>query len=162
WPSHTWFRLSAGFRVRGSGFRVQGSGFRVQVLGLRNPQSVQTDARMGAIRNPQSTGLSMLSSPPWVSRPLPAAAIRTSCGGRIQCARCHNHPYEKWTQNQYYQMASFFARVKARKGEFKDEQLVLVSTRGEVTNPRTQKQARPCALDSSPVPAGFAGDRREP
>ena len=33
-------------------------------------------------------------------------------GVRIQCAKCHNHPYEKWTQNQYYEMSAFFARVR--------------------------------------------------
>ena len=35
-------------------------------------------------------------------------------GVRMQCARCHNHPYEKWKQTQYYKMAAFFARVRTK------------------------------------------------
>ena len=33
-------------------------------------------------------------------------------GIRMQCAKCHNHPFERWTQDDYYSMAAFFARVK--------------------------------------------------
>src|SRR5438552_7681430 len=36
-------------------------------------------------------------------------------GVRMQCAKCHNHPFERWTQNDYYSMAAFFARVKQKK-----------------------------------------------
>src|SRR5262249_55270463 len=36
-------------------------------------------------------------------------------GIRMQCAKCHNHPFERWTQDDYYSMAAFFARVKQRK-----------------------------------------------
>ncbi len=33
-------------------------------------------------------------------------------GIRMQCAKCHNHPFERWTQDDYYSMAAFFARVR--------------------------------------------------
>lgn len=82
-------------------------------------------------------------------------------GVRIQCARCHNHPYEKWRQNQYYQMAAFFAQVHTRRGLTPEENFVTVSNSGEVRHPKTNKEVIPCALDASPVPAGFTGDRRE-
>jgi hypothetical protein len=82
-------------------------------------------------------------------------------GIRIQCARCHNHPYDRWTQQQYYQMAAFFARVKAKPGERKGEQVVFASDSGEVQNPRTHKTAQPCALDAVPLPTSYTGDRRE-
>ena len=36
-------------------------------------------------------------------------------GIRMQCAKCHNHPFERWTQDDYYSMAAFFARVKQKK-----------------------------------------------
>ena len=38
-------------------------------------------------------------------------ATQAFLGQRITCARCHNHPLEKWTQTQYYEMANLFARV---------------------------------------------------
>jgi hypothetical protein len=81
-------------------------------------------------------------------------------GVRIQCARCHNHPYEKWTQNQYYQMAAFFARVK-RKPLSPTEPAILPGNSGEVTHPKTRKVVAPCALDATPVDKQFKGDRRE-
>jgi hypothetical protein len=82
-------------------------------------------------------------------------------GVRIQCARCHNHPYDRWTQQQYYQMAAFFARVKAKPGERTGEQVIFAGEDGEVQNPRTRMTAQPCALGSTPLPVSFAGDRRQ-
>jgi mono/diheme cytochrome c family protein len=82
-------------------------------------------------------------------------------GVRIQCAKCHNHPYEKWTQNQYYQMAAFFARIKAKDGETPGERVIYTSAEGEEMHPKTHKAVVPTALDAAPVPASFTGDRRE-
>src|SRR5216684_4356795 len=39
-------------------------------------------------------------------------------GVRLQCARCHNHPGEHWTQDDYYGLAAFFARLQYRNGPF--------------------------------------------
>jgi hypothetical protein len=82
-------------------------------------------------------------------------------GVRIQCARCHNHPYEKWTQNQYYQMAAFFARVKSKNGDSPDERILYTSTRGDERHPKTHKLVTPTALDAAPIPVDFTGDRRQ-
>ena len=38
-------------------------------------------------------------------------------GVRIQCAKCHNHPFERWTQDDYYGFAAFFPRVQPEEGE---------------------------------------------
>ncbi len=81
-------------------------------------------------------------------------------GVRIECARCHNHPYERWTQNQYYQMAAFFARIREVKGPGQNEREVLVTNHGDVKHPKTQQVVAPCALDAAPLPAGYEGDRR--
>src|SRR6185369_13728856 len=54
-------------------------------------------------------------------------------GIRLQCARCHNHPFERWTQSDYYRFAAIFARV-GRKGK---EPIVASATAGEVTHPKT-------------------------
>lgn len=82
-------------------------------------------------------------------------------GVRIQCAKCHNHPYDRWTQDQYYQMAAFFSRVKSKNGDRASERVVYISDSGEVTHPKTKKEVAPVTLDATPVPADFQGDRRQ-
>ncbi len=82
-------------------------------------------------------------------------------GVRIQCARCHNHPYEKWKQQQYYQMAAFFARVRTKPADNADGTVIFAVNSGDVTNPRTNKLAPPTALDAKPLPENFDGDRRD-
>ncbi len=37
-------------------------------------------------------------------------------GLRIQCARCHHHPFEKWSQQDYYGFAAFFSRIGRKPG----------------------------------------------
>lgn len=64
-------------------------------------------------------------------------------GIRIQCAKCHNHPFERWTQDNYYGIGAFFNRVQRKPGTLADEQVVFVARGGEVTQPRTGKQMAP-------------------
>ena len=64
-------------------------------------------------------------------------------GFRLACAKCHNHPFERWTQDNYYGMTAFFNRVKRKPGGRKDELVVWVDRRGEVTQPRTKKRMAP-------------------
>ena len=64
-------------------------------------------------------------------------------GARLQCAKCHNHPYERWTQDNYYGLSAFFARVKRTAVPGTGEQLIWFARSGEVTQPRTGKIARP-------------------
>ena len=65
-------------------------------------------------------------------------------GLSIGCAKCHNHPLEKWTNDQYYGMASLFARVRAKgwggEGRSGDGRRTLyVAESGELVQPRTGK-----------------------
>ncbi|MBX7168781.1 MAG: DUF1549 and DUF1553 domain-containing protein [Pirellulales bacterium] len=64
-------------------------------------------------------------------------------GIRIQCAKCHNHPFERWTQDNYYGIGAFFNRVQRKPATRADEQVVWVARAGEVTQPRTGKQMKP-------------------
>ncbi len=81
-------------------------------------------------------------------------------GVRLQCAKCHNHPFEKWTQNDYYAFAAFFARVGRKGGpEFGEEQ-VYVRTAGEVDNPKTKKPTAPQYLGAPTPPIPEDVDRR--
>ncbi len=89
------------------------------------------------------------------------STAQITLGVRLQCARCHNHPFEKWTQSQFYQMASFFSRVEGRPGKDADEKVIATNTYGEISHPRTGQVVRPTPLDGPPLPESFKGDRRK-
>jgi hypothetical protein len=85
----------------------------------------------------------------------------------INCAKCHNHPLEKWTNDQYYAFANLFARVRAkgwggdsRSGD--GRRTLFVEPRGDLLQPRTGRPQPPAPLDGAPLPADDPGDRREP
>ncbi len=67
-------------------------------------------------------------------------------GTRIQCAQCHNHPFDRWTMEDYYGFASFFAQVKRKNAEDPRERIVFDGD-GEV----------PHLLTKKPVPPKFLG-----
>ena len=71
-------------------------------------------------------------------------------GVRVQCAQCHHHPAERWSQDDYYGLAAVFARV-GRKGGFADaevptNQTIFVASEGRVENPRTRRSMTPRPL----------------
>ena len=71
-------------------------------------------------------------------------------GVRIQCAQCHHHPFDRWSQADYYGLAAVFARV-GRKGGFADaevptNEVIYVKDKGDVLHPRNGKLMRPKAL----------------
>jgi hypothetical protein len=70
-------------------------------------------------------------------------AAQIFLGARVQCAKCHNHPFERWTQDNYYGLGAFFERVQRRKGARADETLIFQARRGEITQPRTGKTMKP-------------------
>ena len=82
-------------------------------------------------------------------------------GIRIQCAKCHNHPFERWTQDNYYGIGAAFVRIGRKKGAEADEEIVYVAHTGEVTQPRTGKQMKPHLLLKGDVDVPPDRDRRE-
>jgi hypothetical protein len=86
-------------------------------------------------------------------------------GLSINCAKCHNHPLEKWTNDQYYGMANLFARVRA-KGWGGDPRngdgirTLVVADKGELIQPATGRPQPPRPLDGEPIPFDDTGDRR--
>ncbi len=84
----------------------------------------------------------------------------------IGCAKCHNHPLEKWTNDQYYSFANLFARVRAkgwggdsRSGDGK--RTLYVMAKGDLIQPRTGKPQPPAPLDGEPIATDSTRDRRE-
>ncbi len=67
-------------------------------------------------------------------------------GVRIQCAKCHNHPFERWTQDDYYGFAAFFSRVRQKKGALPDDEVIFAARDGDVRQPRTGQVMKPKAL----------------
>jgi hypothetical protein len=56
-------------------------------------------------------------------------------GIRIQCAQCHNHPFDRWTQDDYYSFAAFFSQIGRKGGEDYRETIIFNSGGGEVNHP---------------------------
>lgn len=75
-------------------------------------------------------------------------------GVRLQCARCHHHPFEAYGQDDYYGLAAYFRRVRTKSsdehGIFGREQVVFVSSNGEQVQPRTGKTVPPTPLNDKP------------
>lgn len=83
----------------------------------------------------------------------------------IGCAKCHNHPLEKWTNDQYYALASHFSRVRAKgwggDGRNGDGiRTVFLSSGGELVQPTTGKPQPPTPLDGEAIAFDAPGDRR--
>jgi hypothetical protein len=81
-------------------------------------------------------------------------------GQRITCARCHNHPLEKWTQTQYYEMANLFSRVGMKNGPEPGSLVVFAKASGDINHPRLLRPLPPTPLDGTPVPLDSPQDRR--
>ncbi|MEX2121912.1 MAG: DUF1549 domain-containing protein [Pirellulales bacterium] len=82
-------------------------------------------------------------------------------GIRIQCAKCHNHPFERWTQDNYYGIGAFFNRVQRKASARPDELVVYVARAGEVTQPRTGQQMKPWLPLTGDAELPGEGDRRQ-
>jgi hypothetical protein len=87
-------------------------------------------------------------------------------GLSIGCAKCHNHPLEKWTNDQYYAMANLFARVRAkgwgsepRAGN--GQRTLFVTDEGDLVQPSKGVPQPPAPLDAKPLKADDPTDRRE-
>jgi hypothetical protein len=101
---------------------------------------------------------------------------QTFLGVRFNCAKCHDHPFEKWTQNQYYELGAYFARVAIKRGTLgKDtvrnatgdpvtvtgEEIVYLNyAGGEVKHPKTDKAVTPEVPYGTAKDSSAAGDRR--
>ncbi len=81
-------------------------------------------------------------------------------GQRIQCARCHHHPFEKWAQKDYFQMAAFFSQVRTKGSQSPDENVVFASVgQPRASHPKTGESLKPAGLDG---PVRDDTDLRDP
>ena len=87
------------------------------------------------------------------------AVAQVFLGLRLQCAKCHNHPFDQWTQEDYHRFSGFFSRLDYRifennkkdkldKNEFVGEQIVFVNRAGAVLDPKDGRPLEPRFLGS--------------
>jgi hypothetical protein len=95
---------------------------------------------------------------------------RLFLGTRLQCAKCHNHPFDRWTQDDYYRWSNLFSQLdyqvgedsrkdKLDKNEFAGEQTVLVARQEEVVNPENGEVAWPKFLGGDELSEQARGNR---
>ncbi len=86
-------------------------------------------------------------------------------GVRLQCAKCHNHPFEVYSQADYYSLAAFFTRVATKNsldfGAQGGDSAVVLKRTGSIRHPRTGQTMTPQPLLDQPVdPDGYLDLRR--
>ncbi len=85
-------------------------------------------------------------------------------GVRLECAKCHQHPFESISQTDYYSMSAFFSRVASKNSEefglFGRETVVMVRPTGEVSHPKTGKRLSPRPIGGTEMDDSL--DRRVP
>jgi hypothetical protein len=81
-------------------------------------------------------------------------------GMRIQCAQCHNHPFDRWTMDDYYGFAAFFSQIGRKRAEDPREQIIYNSGRGDVRHLVDNRVMQPKFLGGE-VPDIKGRDRRE-
>jgi hypothetical protein len=92
---------------------------------------------------------------------LTEATSVTFLGMSITCARCHNHPLEKWTQDQYWGLANLFSRVGLKNGKGPGEKIVWSLPEGELLHPRRGVPQPPAPLDAPALALSDPSDRRQ-
>lgn len=73
-------------------------------------------------------------------------------GQRLQCAQCHHHPFEKWSQQDYYGFAAFFSTVsKKPAGRIGEDQIFTKRAEAQAVNLRTKQPVKPTGLGAKPA-----------
>ncbi len=89
-------------------------------------------------------------------------AAQLFLGQRIQCARCHHHPFEKWSQGDYFQMAAFFSKVDRKEGPTPDEPVFVSRVGGaSAQHPKSGKSLQPAGLDGQVISLQATDDPRQ-
>lgn len=81
-------------------------------------------------------------------------------GVRLNCSKCHNHPFERWQQKDYYSLAAFFAKVGRKGGPEFGESQVIVKQDGQVKHPKSGDVLAPKFLGDREPAIGEEQDRR--
>ncbi len=120
------------------------------------------------VRELMTASGSMISNPPvaWFKQ-VPDTnqrvedAAQLFLGQRIQCARCHHHPYEKWSQKNYAQLSAFFTLVSTKTNGDPNEPAFFSRVGGAAArHPKTNQSLPPAGLDSAELSVPSTDDPR--
>ncbi|QDU37510.1 hypothetical protein Mal4_18240 [Maioricimonas rarisocia] len=93
---------------------------------------------------------------------LAASTSRTFLGVQIQCGQCHDHPFDRWTQKDFWGFAAYFAQLRRPDDAAQFRGQVVDTNTGEVTLPETDVVVMPRLLDGTPLDKTLlAGTRRQ-
>lgn len=112
-------------------------------------------AKGGTFKNPQTNFYQIETD----TLKLAENVAQVFMGIRTQCAQCHNHPFDRWTMDDYYSFAAFFSQVGRKTGEDYRELIVFNSGGGEVAHPVGGRVMPPKFL-GGPTPDLQGRDRR--
>ncbi len=82
-------------------------------------------------------------------------------GMSVGCAKCHNHPSERWTNDDYFGLANLFARMRMKNGSGDGERILVSARSGDVIQPRIGRPQKPRPLEGDALEFDAAKDRRE-
>ncbi|MEO0474348.1 MAG: DUF1549 and DUF1553 domain-containing protein [Planctomycetota bacterium] len=87
--------------------------------------------------------------------------VQTFIGARMQCAQCHNHPFDRWTMDDYYGFNAFFAQIGRKNSEDPRERVIFNRNSGEVKHPLDGREMKPTFLGGDVAEISKNKDRRE-
>ena len=87
--------------------------------------------------------------------------VQVFLGARMQCAQCHNHPFDRWTMDDYYGFAAFFSQVARKRAADPREWVVFNRGSGEIKHPLDGREMKPQFLGGEVVEIQRGKDRRE-
>ena len=97
---------------------------------------------------------------------LAETTVQVFLGVRLQCARCHHHPFEAYSQQDYYGLAAFFTRVRTKGstdfGALGRDTVVMIRDSGSIKHPRSREIVPPTPLLGEPVELSDVSDLRRP
>jgi hypothetical protein len=82
-------------------------------------------------------------------------------GVSLECARCHDHPFEKWKQDDFLGLAAFFAQVRHKNRIRQNERVLYLDSKRELKHPKSQQPVVPKFLGGQPATVEPGRDRRE-
>ena len=94
-------------------------------------------------------------------RTMAETVTQTFMGMSVGCARCHNHPSERWTNDDYFAYANLFARVRSKNSSLEAERILVSLPSGDLAQPRTGRPQKPRPLGGKTVDDSSLPDRRE-
>jgi len=112
-------------------------------------------ARGSSYENPAANFYRVTRDP----KPTMEKTTQVFLGVRMVCAQCHDHPFERWTQNQYYEMAAFFSAVGLRPGYEVGEEILFDQRQDfDMKHPKDGRVMNPKFI----LPATFSGGAKVP